>query len=396
MAAARMAPTFFRLRDGHMLPLAMFFGTFSWSFVYISLPFHIQRISTWDEVSTLAWSGWILGVPNLFTVAVAPFWGGLAERRNPRRLYVLAQTLQGIAFLGMAVARTLPELLVVRVILGFMGASSTFAFVSAGRNADPAEVRRQVVAVQSAMTVGQVIGPLVGAIVAVRLGFRESFVVGALILFGCGALMHWGVRDLGDPAPRPSTVVPARWGEVLVVSVIVLGGSAQVFFLTSILPQILPPLGVPDDRTLEIGGFLIFASGVAAVLGSMLASRLGDLLPERRLIPGLLAVSSLCVVALAAVRSVWPFGVLRFLQVLCIAPVFPIVVARVAQSAGGAAIGVINSARIGAAFVGPVIATSLLAWTSPTTVYVALALMGLACVPLAGMRLTASRGERRA
>jgi hypothetical protein len=92
---------------------------------------------------------------------------------------------------------------------------------------------------------------------------------------------------------------------------------------------------------------------------------------------------------------VWPFGALRFLQVLCIAPVFPIVVARVAQSAGGAAIGVINSARIGAAFLGPVIATSLLAWTSSTAVYAALAAMGLACVPLAALPLAGGRRERR-
>jgi MFS transporter, DHA1 family, multidrug resistance protein len=391
-----MGPTLLRLRDRHVLPLAMFFGTFSWSFVYISLPFHIQRISTWDEVSTLAWSGWILGIPNLVTVAAAPFWGGLAERRNPKRLYVMAQTLQGVAFLGMAVARTLPELLVVRVVLGFIGASSTFAFVSAGRNADPAEVRRQVGAVQSAMTVGQVIGPLVGAIAAARLGFRESFVVGAAILFGCGALARWGLGDLGDVGRRRIAAAPARWREVLLVSVIVLGGSAQVFFLTSILPQILPPLGVPDDRTLEVGGLLIFASGVAAALGSMLASRLGDLLPERRLIPALLAASSLFVLALAAVRSVWPFGILRFFQVICIAPVFPIVVGRVAHSAGGRAIGVINSARIGAAFLGPVIATSLLAWTTAPAVYVAIALMGLVCVPLAGRRLAPGRVEGRA
>jgi MFS family permease len=390
-----MAWTFFRLRDRHVLPLAMFFGTFSWSFVYISLPFHIQRISTWDEVSTLAWTGWILGIPNLVTVATAPFWGGLAERGNPKRLYVIAQTLQGVAFVGMALARTLPELLAVRILLGFIGASSTFAFVSAGRNADPGEVRRQVVAVQSAMTVGQVIGPLVGALAAARLGFRESFVLGAVILVGCGALVRWGIGDLGEPGRRSASGAPVRWRDVLIVSVIVLGGSAQVFFLTSILPQILPPLGVPEDRTLEIGGLLIFASGVAAALGSMLASRLGDLLPERRLIPGLLAVSSLFVIALAAARSVWPFGVLRFLQVLCVAPVFPIVVARVAQSAGGAAIGVINSARIGAAFVGPVIATSLLAWTSPTAVYVVLGLVGLACVPLAGIQLASARAERR-
>ena len=390
-----MGPTLFRLRDRHVLPLAMFFGTFSWSFVYISLPFHIQRISTWDEVSTLAWSGWILGIPNLVTVAAAPFWGGLAERRNPKRLYVMAQALQGVAFLGMAAARTLPELLIVRLVLGVIGASSTFAFVSAGRNADALEVRRQVASVQSAMTVGQVIGPLVGAVAAARLGFRESFVVGGLILFGCAALARWGLPDVADVGRPRTNVAPARWGEVLLVSVIVLAGSAQVFFLTSILPQILPPLGVPDDRTLEIGGVLIFASGVAAALGSMLASRLADLVPERRLIPGLLVLSSVFVLALAVARSVWPFGVLRFLQVACIAPVFPIVVGRVAHSAGGRAIGVINSARIGAAFVGPVIATSLLAWTSVPAVYTALALMGLVCVPLAARPLAGGRAEAR-
>jgi MFS family permease len=296
----------------------------------------------------------------------------------------------------MAVARTLPELLVVRIVLGVIGASSTFAFVSAGRHADPGEVRRQVAAVQSAMTVGQVIGPLVGAIAAARLGVRQSFVVGALILVGCGALVRWGIADPGGDGGRPAAAVPpARWRDVLVVSLIVLGGSAQVFFLTAILPQILPPLGVPADRTLEVGGVLIFASGVAAAVGSLLASRLGDLMGERRLIPGLLALSSVMVLALALARTVWPFGLLRFVQVLAIAPVFPIVVARVAQSAGGAAIGVINSARIGAAFVGPVVATSLLAWTSPPAVYLALALMGLACVPLARLRV-GGRGERRA
>ena len=82
----------------------------------------------------------------------------------------------------------------------------------------------------------------------------------------------------------------------------------------------------------------------------------------------------------------WLYGGLRFLQVLSIAPVFPLVVARVAQHAGGAAIGVINSARIGAGFLGPVMATTLLTWTSPGTVYVLLAAIGLACVPLVRLR----------
>jgi MFS family permease len=236
-----------------------------------------------------------------------------------------------------------------------------------------------------------VIGPLVGAVAAARLGFRASFVVGAAILFGCGALVRWGVPDAPEGAAPRGGATPVRWRDVLGVAGIVLGGSTQIFFLTSILPQILPDLGVAGDRTLEIGGLVIFASAVAAAAGSLAASRLGDLVPERRLVPGLLVLSSVFVVALAPVRSVWLYGALRFLQVACVAPVFPLAVARIAASGGGTAIGVVNSARIGAAFLGPVLATTLLAWTAPAALYAALALIGLACVPLAR-----AAGPRRA
>jgi MFS transporter, DHA1 family, multidrug resistance protein len=374
------------LRGAHVLPLAMFFGTFAWSFVYVSLPFHIQRISTWDATSTLRWTGWILGISPLATVITAPLWGRMASRGNPERYYALVQLLQGAAFFAMAAARTLPELFVSRLVLGVIGAASTFAYVSAGRADDPGEVRRQVAAMQSAMTVGAVIGPLCGAIAAARLGFAPSFVLGGIVLLGCGALVHWGV-PASEPLAAAAAARPAgHWRETTIVSLLVLGGSTQVFFLTSILPQVMTDLGVTVDRTLEVGGFIVFASGGAAAVGSLLAPRLAELLPERRLVAGLLVGSSVTVGALAMASGVWTYGILRFLQVLCIAPVFPIVVARIAQTHGGEAIGVINAARIGASFLGPVVATSLLAAGSPVLLYVVLALVGLACLPLSGMR----------
>ena len=134
----------------------MFFGSFSWSFVLVSLPFHVQRISTVDAATTLTWTGWILGVSSLVTVITTPFWGRFADRRDTKSLFVVAQFLQGVAFFGMAVARTLPELFLVRCILGIMGASSTFAFVGAGRSTDAAAARREVASFQSAMTIGTV------------------------------------------------------------------------------------------------------------------------------------------------------------------------------------------------------------------------------------------------
>ena len=380
-----------RVSGLHLLPVTMFFGSFAWSFVFVSLPFHIQRVSTLDATATLRWTGWIVGITSLVTVLTAPVWGRYAARGNPKACYVAVEALQGVGFFVMALARTLPELFFARLILGAMGAASTLGFIMVGRGAEGAQVRRRVAALQSSMTVGQVVGPLFGAIAAARLGIRGSFVLGGMILIACAALVHWAVPRPPDARQADAASRPVRAREVAAVTLVVLGGSIQVFYFTSILPHVLPGLGVEAERTLEVGGVLIFISGVAAALGAMAVPRLGELFPERRLIGGLLIASSISVAALAAVGSVWPFGSLRFVQVLSIAPVFPLVVSRVVQHAGGSAIGVINAARIGAGFIGPVAATSLLAWTSPAVVYCLLASIGLACVPLVRLREAGGR-----
>lgn len=379
-----MAP---RTRAEWVLPASMLISTFAWSFIYVSLPFHIQKMSTLDEAATLRWTGWILGISPLITVVTAPLSGRLGERIDPKRGFIAVQVLQGLGFLGMALARTLPEMLLARMLLGLMGAVSTFAYIMVGRSGG--DVRRQVSYIQSGTTLGQVLGPAAGALVAAQIGFRRSFVIGAFMLWGCSALVSWGVpsgrpRDAAEGAARTTSL-----RELVTVALVVLAGSTQVFFLTSILPQILPPLGVPVESTLEVGGVLIFVTGVAAALGAMAAPRLADLMGDRQAVLWFLLGSSCCLALLGAMSHVWSFGVIRFLQVLCIAPVFPLAVAAIAARASGEAIGFINSSRIGAAFIGPVLATTLLAWMRPSLVYLVLAALGLAVVPLV------ARMERR-
>src|SRR5262245_65729770 len=111
----------------------MFLGSFALCFAFISLPFYVQAISPYDSGTTLRWTGWILGISSLVTVVTSPAWGRLGDRGDPRAQYVWVQLFQGIAFMGMAMAHTLPQLLVARLVLGAMGAASTLAFIIAGR-----------------------------------------------------------------------------------------------------------------------------------------------------------------------------------------------------------------------------------------------------------------------
>jgi MFS family permease len=359
----------------------MFASTLAWSFVYVSLPFHIQNLAGHDPAAALRWTGWILGVTSLVTVAMAPLWGRLASGGGAKRCYVAVECLQGLTFFLTAAARTLAELFLARFLLGFTGAASTFAFIIAGQGTG--DVRRQVVHIQASMTVAQVIGPLAGAVAAARMGFRPSFLLAGALLLGCGLLVWRGVPDEPPAARRAERRAPASAAEVLRVSLIVLVASTHMFFLTAILPQVLPGLGIAREETLTAGGLLLFASGVATALGSLSAPRLADALGDRRAVAWLLALSSVLLAAHGLAGDVWTFGALRCAQSLVVAPVFPLVVAAVASRVSGQALGVINSSRIGASFLGPVVATNLLAWTPPAAVYAALAVPALLAVPLA-------------
>ena len=358
----------------------MLLGTFAWSFVYVSLPFYLHAMSPFDEATTLRWTGWILGISPLITMVTAPISGRLVHGHDPKRGFVLVQGLQGLGFLFMAMARTLPQMLLARALLGLMGAVSTFAFIMAGRS--KADVRRELAAIQSSMTLGQVLGPPVGAVAAARLGFRPSFVIAGVMLWACALLVGWAV-----PAAAGTEVASVRRGrasphEVTIASLLVLAASIQVFFLTAILPQVLPRLGVDPGSTLEVGGLILFASGVATAAGSMVTPVLAELIGERRALPWAVAASSILLAALALAADVWSFSAIRLVQMLCIAPVFPLSVAAIAQRASGQVIGFVNSARIGASFLGPVVATTLLTWAQPAAVYLVLAALGLGVVPI--------------
>jgi hypothetical protein len=62
---------------------------------------------------------------------------------------------------------------------------------------------------------------------------------------------------------------------------------------------------------------------------------------------------------------------------------FPVIVGRMVRLGGGETIGILNAARAGGNFLGPVVATTVLAWAPPAAVYAVFGVGGLAALPLA-------------
>jgi MFS family permease len=360
-----------------MLIAVTFMGSLAWSFVFVALPFQVERLSTSGPAGTLAWTGWILGIPSLAAVVSGPLWARYGERTDPKQACVLVQTLQSLGFLATALARSVIELFIARLLLGAVGSFSTLAFVIAGREADGTIMRRRLATIQSALVLGTLVGPLPGALAAARLGFRLTYFVGALVLVASASLLQWGMSS-PPPVPREAAAVrrmPIR--DVALAAALILLASSQETFLVAVLPSVLPALGVGADDLVEATGLLIFVTGLAAALGGLAAPTLAEQISERRLLTGLLVVSSVALVLFGTTRSLGAFVTLRGMQSLAIAPFFPLMVAQVARRAGGSTIGIINAARVGSGFVGPLVATSVLATGSPGLLYVTFGAMGI-------------------
>jgi MFS family permease len=361
--------------------LSQFVTAFSWTYVYVFLPFYIREISPHDHGTTLLWVGWILGITGLASTIFAPIWGWMAARVSPKRLYEVGILSQAAIMALMATTDSLPILFLLRFLIGCIGGLSTTALIIISASSARETLTGNVGLLQAALTSGQIVGPIAGAISAELLGYRATFLVGSLLIL----LAFANVRLFLDPIPifRPQVSHRRRWYTGLVPGwLLCFAATIQIVFLPSVLPEILAGLRVAQAHAIRIAGAIVFAYGATAVLGSSWLSHLASRKGRRLVLTWAACGASTLQLFLGASEWVVSFGLIRTLQVGLIAAVVPIVFAEVATSAHGAAIGFMNTSRFAANAAGPLIATVAFAHASPPTLYLGLSAFTLGCLLL--------------
>jgi MFS family permease len=358
-------------RDTKVVVLSQFVTAFSWTYVYVFLPFYIQQISPYDREATLLWTGWILGVTGLASTIFAPVWGGMAARVSPKRLYEAGMLLQAGLMALMGVIPSLPILLLLRFLIGCIGGLSTIALIIVSATSARDKLTGNVGIFQAALTSGQIAGPIVGALSAEALGYRATFLAGAAVMLVAFANVRFRLSPLpkfrseGSQARPPRRGLVAGWLLCFVASI-------QIVFLPSVLPEILAGLRVAQGLAIRVAGLIVFGYGVTSVLGSYYLARLAVSKGRRRTLLMAAVAASALQLLLGVPGSAVTFGLIRALQVGMIAGVIPIVFADVAGSARGTAIGFINTSRFAANAAGPLIATAVFANASPFGLYLGL------------------------
>ncbi len=375
-------------RDVQVAVAAQFGLAFSINFMYVFLPFYVHdiSISTLDEAATLRWTGLIMGGAAMMATFVSPLWGSMTARVSPKLLFERAILSHGIALALMAFTNNLYLLFGLRLIQGFLGGLSTIGIIIVSVASSKEDMPRNMGLYQASMTMGQLLGPPIGALTAAAFGYKAAFLITAGFVAG---IFIFAMRSLSPIPPqrleRARTTLPIRqiaafWGLSLAATV-------QITFLPAILPRLLRGFGLAEGFRPVAAGLIVSAYALASIAGSTGLSRLARRVGATRLLLlcGLAATALQLLLYLAT--NVWTFTLIRMGQTAAVSALPPLVMARVAERGTGGTLGVVNSSRFAGNFLGPILGTFILANGSLSTLYLILA--ALTAAALLGHRLAA-------
>jgi DHA1 family multidrug resistance protein-like MFS transporter len=336
------------------------------------MPFYIIKISTFGPKETMLWIGMIMGASNVIATFTASFWGGLTSRFRPKALFEWGMLCNGTLLLLMGFTNSLYILLLLRIFQGILGGVSTIGLILISSLSLEERLHKDLSLFQNSITAGQLMGPPIGAYAASLFGYRAPFVVAFIIVSIFLTFCHHYVSDI-QPQKKKSHSGAFLKKEILLSWALSFIATLHLTFLPSVLPRILEGFQLMGNIALKSAGFIIMSYTVTAILGNYLLSRLSSKIGLTKVIT-IACISAACFqVLLILSEGVLSFMIIRMIQMGFIAVVFPLTISIFARDAGGRTIGFLNSSRFAGSAAGPLMATSVLAYSNLLTLYILIA-----------------------
>jgi MFS family permease len=155
-------------------------------------------------------------------------------------------------------------------------------------------------------------------------------------------------------------------------------------FLPSVLPRVFEGFRVEQSLALKLAGLVVMFYTATAMIGTYLWSWLSRRWGVRRTILFLFISAILLQSMLALSSGIVDFMIIRMIQTGMVAATIPLVISLFVNEPKGSTIGFLNSARFTGNALGPIIATSILAFSNLTILY--LVISGLTLIAILSFR----------
>jgi MFS family permease len=136
-----------------------------------------------------------------------------------------------------------------------------------------------------------------------------------------------------------------------------------------VLPKVFERFRIEQKAALELAGILVMIYTATAMIGTYVWSWLSKKVGVYRMITLIVASGIIFQSLLTFSRGIIDFTVIRMIQTGLVAATLPLVISIFVSEPKGRIIGLLNSARFTRNALGPILATSVLAFSNLTSLY---------------------------
>lgn len=341
-------------RNLYILWLVNFFCTAGYSMIVPFLPLYVQELGIHDEKQAALWSAFIFGINHVMVALVSPFWGKISDKYGQKLTMIRSGIGLTIIIVCMGLVHTPVQLLLLRAAFGTMSGFGTATVALVAIETPKSEVGRALGTLQTGSVTGQLLGPLIGGVMAEWVGMRNSFFLTGLFIFIATMLAIFAVKETrtyekfrfrwpfasnrtklspdsasadanAGSSPREKLTLRDVIKQspiivVLFVSTYLIAASFQS--ISPIISLYVKSMNVEDHIELMAG--LIFAS---SALGTVLAAphlgKLGDRIGHMTVLLSCLLLISILYIPQAGITNPWVLMIVRFFSGLCVGGLIP-------------------------------------------------------------------------
>ena len=141
------------------------------------LPLYIKSFGTINNSQAAVWSGWILSIPFIVSFLTTPFWGSIGDKYGRKLSAILAVTGFILSQYAMGLATSLTFLLLASSLQEILGGAYPAAVSLTAANSPEEKTTDALSYLQFSNALGNIVGPILGGLLADAFGFRMVFFI---------------------------------------------------------------------------------------------------------------------------------------------------------------------------------------------------------------------------
>ena len=313
------------------MSIAQLLVAVGFSMIFPFLPNYVEALGSTTGLSLVFLAGAVFSSQAVTMMIASPIWGAIADRLGRKPMVQRAMFGGAAIILLMAFARSAEELVVLRAIQGLITGtvSASSALIAA---VTPKERTGFALGtLQTALTSGVALGPIIGGVLADFYGYRAAFVITSVLLLIGGVLVQFGVQEDFTPPEKTRRLggMVGDWLHILRTPGV--GATFAARFtawlgrgvLVPILPLFMPFLLADQTLVSTYTGLVIGVAAGTATISAIYLGNLGDRIGHRTVLLGSTFLAMLSYLPMAFVTSAWQLLVLNGLAGIAVGGVMP-------------------------------------------------------------------------